>query len=219
MDAPALLTFDIFGTVVDWKTGFEQACAAHGRPLREGELDRIIDAQGELEQASAANFDSYTSIVLKSLVTVLGLPAQSAADVAASVGRFPLFADSREGLQRLLAVAKCAATTNSDLRHGEQVREQLGFPLSDWICAEEVRHYKPSIEVWHRASERLGVPFGPDWWHVSAYADYDLRTAQAAGLTTVMVGRPHQRPGPADITVPNLRALGAMVETLRPRLR
>jgi len=213
MPAPLLLTFDIFGTVLDWKTGLEAACAAHGRPLRPGELDQIVDFQGDLEQEG--EFDLYTSIVIKSLSAVLGFDATQAAEVADGVGRWPLFEDSREGLRRLQALTRCAATTNSDLHHAAQVQESLGFPLSGWICAEEVRHYKPRREMWDSASERMGVPIGPNWWHVSAYADYDLVTAKSLGLTTVLVERPYCRKGPADVTVPDLKALAALVAKLR----
>ena len=212
MPAPLLITFDIFGTVLDWKAGLEAACAARGRPLQPGEFDQIIDLQGELEQGE---FDLYTSIVIKSLVGVLKFDATQAAEVADGIGRWPLFEDSREGLRRLQAVTRCAATTNSDLHHAAQVQDSLGFPLSGWICAEEVKHYKPRRDLWDSASERMGVPVGPAWWHVSAYADYDLATAKELGLTTVLVERPHCRKGPADVTVPDLRALAAVVAKLR----
>jgi len=43
------------------------------------------------------------------------------------------------------------------------------------------------------------MAFGPAWWHVSAYADYDLTTARALGLTTILVRRPHHRPGAPDL--------------------
>src|SRR5438270_7303083 len=103
MDAPLLLTFDIFGTVIDWREGLSRACSDHGRPLLPGEFDRIVDAQGELEQAR--EFDLYTSIVIKSLVSVLGLDATSAAAIADRAGEWPLFPDAREGLRRLMARA------------------------------------------------------------------------------------------------------------------
>ncbi len=212
MERPELLTFDIFGTVLDWRSGLEAACARHGRPLREGELDRIIDAQGELEQER--DFDLYTSIVLKSLVSVLGMDAQSAADVAERAGEWPLFADSRGALRRLQGLAPCAATTNSDRHHGAQVQAQLGFALAGWICAEDVRHYKPRREIWDAAAEKLGVSPGPRWWHVSAYADYDLQTAGALGLTRVLVRRPHRREGPSDVQVADLAELADVVASL-----
>jgi 2-haloalkanoic acid dehalogenase type II len=199
-----LLTFDIFGTVLDWQRGLREAT---GTELAGGDFDALIDRQGELE---AEGFRPYAEIVAQSLVDELGLFEKDAAAIGANAGRWPLFADSPDALRRLRAVARCAAITNSDLAHGAQVQEQLGFALDGWICAEEVRTYKPDPEMWRAASRRLGVPFSRSWWHVSAYADYDHATARSLGLTCVFVRRPHSRPGPSDITVPDLSELAAL---------
>jgi 2-haloacid dehalogenase len=196
---PKLLTFDIFGTVLDWRSG-----------LGEWEFDRIVDVQGELEQQ---RFRPYTEIVAESLVRVRRLDVVTAARIASEVGKSPLFPDSREALRRIRRIAPCAATTNSDRAHGEQVQAQLGFQLDGWICAEEVRAYKPDRRIWEAASRKMGRPFDRSWWHVSAYADYDLRTARELGLTCVFVQRPHSRSGAADVTVPDLTALAEIVET------
>jgi 2-haloacid dehalogenase len=196
---PALLSFDIFGTVVDWRTG-----------LGELDFDRIIDLQGDLEQQ---RFRSYTEILAESLLRVRRLDAVTAARIASEAGNWPLFPDSREALGRIRRVAPCAATTNSDRAHGEGVQAQLGFRLDGWICAEEVRAYKPDRRVWEAASRKMNKPFDRSWWHVSAYADYDLRTARELGLTSVFVQRPHSRLGPADVTVPDLAALADLVES------
>jgi 2-haloacid dehalogenase len=195
---PSLLTFDIFGTVVDWRKG-----------LGERDFERLVDVQGDLEQA---RFRRYAEIVAESLVRVRGLDVVSAARIGAEVGTWPLFPDSRDALRRIQRVAPCVATTNSDRAHGEQMQAQLGFRLAGWICAEEVRAYKPDRRIWEAASRKVGAPFGPAWWHVSAYADYDLRTARELGLTCVFVQRPHSRPGTADVTVPDLAALADLVE-------
>jgi hypothetical protein len=45
--------------------------------------------------------------------------------------------------------------------------------------------------------ERRGIEPGHRWWHVPAYADYDLAVANVLGLTTVFLRRTHSRPGPA----------------------
>ncbi|HWE22294.1 MAG TPA: HAD-IA family hydrolase, partial [Myxococcales bacterium] len=177
---PALLTFDIFGTVLDWRKG-----------IGEADFDRIVDVQGELEQQQ--RFRTYTEIMAESLVRVRRLDVVSAARLASDVGNWPLFPDSREALRRIRRVAPCAATTNSDRAHGEQVQAQLGFHLDGWICAEEVRAYKPDRRIWEAASRKMSRPFDRSWWHVSAYADYDLRTARELGLTCVFVQRPHSR--------------------------
>lgn len=188
----ALMTFDIFGTVVDWRSG-----------LGERDFDALVDRQGELERQQ---FRSYTEIVAQSLIDVRGLNAVEAARLGAEAGKWPLFPDSAEALRRLRAIAPCAAITNSDRMH----RDQLGLALDGWICAEEVRAYKPDVALWREASRRLGVPFSRDWWHVSAYADYDLATARTLGLTCVFVQRAHSRPGPADVVVKDLAELASL---------
>jgi 2-haloalkanoic acid dehalogenase type II len=191
----ALLTFDIFGTVVDWRRGLGLSGEA---------FDRVVDRQGELESEA---FRPYAAIVAQSLVDELDIEPEEAARIGAQAGGWPLYADSAEALRRLRAVAPCAAITNSDRAHGAQVQAQLGFPLEGWICAEDVRTYKPDPEMWRAASRALGVPFSKDWWHVSAYADYDHETARALGLTCVFVRRPHSRAGPADVVVDDLAQL------------
>ena len=195
---PSLLTFDIFGTVLDWRSG-----------VGERDFDRIVDVQGELERG---RFRPYAEIVAESLVRVRRMDAVSAARMGAEAGTWPLFPDSREALRRMKKLARLAATTNSDRAHGEQVQAQLGFRLDAWICAEEARAYKPDRRIWDEVARRLGRPFDRSWWHVSAYADYDLRTARELGLTCVFVERPHSRPGEADLTVPDLAALADRVE-------
>jgi 2-haloalkanoic acid dehalogenase type II len=207
---PALLTFDIFGTVLDWRRGLAESLRALNVELSDDVFDRIVDAQGREEQRA---FRPYTDIVARSLIDVLGVPPEAAHRIGADAGRWPLFADSRESLRALLQLAPCAATTNSDRVHGAQVVEHLGFPLSGWICAEEVGKYKPDAAIWRAASSRCGVTFGPHWWHVSAYADYDLKTAGDLGLTRVFVQRPHSRPGPADHAVRDLGDLVRLVES------
>ena len=199
-----LFTFDIFGTILDWWRGLREDGAA---ALDPGDFDAVIDRQGELESEA---FRPYAEIVAQSLVDELGLPPDQASRIGANAGRWPLFADSAGALQQLRAFAPCAAITNSDLAHAAQVQEQLGFNLDGWICAEEVRTYKPDPEMWRAASRRLGVPFSRNWWHVSAYADYDHTTARSLGLTCVFVRRPHSRPGPSDVTVADLSELAAL---------
>jgi 2-haloalkanoic acid dehalogenase type II len=198
----ALLTFDVFGTILDWRRGLREALGSTA--VSDADFDRILDRQGELEREP---FRPYAEIVSESLVNVLGVEAERADEIAAGAGNWPLFADSAEALRRLRAIAPCVATTNSDLVHGTQVRAQLGFALDGWICAEVVRAYKPDPLIWQAASRALGVPCGRDWWHVSAYADYDLATARSLGLTCVLVKRPHHRAGPADVVVSDLLEL------------
>jgi 2-haloacid dehalogenase len=203
-ERPVLLTFDVFGTVLDWRSGL--------RELDDAAFERCIDLQGELEQRA---YRTYASILEDSLLA-LGVDERRAKQHAAHAGRWPLYPDSAAALRRLQAVAPCAAITNSDRAHGEDVQAQLGFRLSGWICAEDVRAYKPDRRLWEAASARMRVPFGRSWWHVSAYGDYDLKTARQLGLTCVFVRRPHRRAADRDVSVADVAELADRVEASGP---
>jgi 2-haloalkanoic acid dehalogenase type II len=201
------LTFDIFGTVLDWRAGLARDCAAAGRPLAPAEFDQIVDRQAEIE---AGPYLTYSEITRRSLIDVIGLDDAAATRIGASVGHWPLYPDSARALGRLMKHARCVAMTNSDRAHGEQVQGHLGFRLSEWVCAEDVRRYKPDPAFWETVAAR-GIAAPGGWWHVSAYADYDLAAASRFGLTTVFVNRPHARPGPATHAVADLDQLADRV--------
>ena len=203
------MTFDIFGTVLDWETGLAEACRAAGRPLRAGEFDRIIDVQGRLEQG---DFLDYVTVTQRSLVDVLGLGEDQAREIGAAAGRWPLYPDAPV-LRSLMLSAPCAAMTNSDQGHGEDVQAALGFRLSAWLCAEDVGAYKPDRRFWQAMAELRDVQPSSEWWHVSAYGDYDLAAATELGLTTVFVGRRHSRPSPSTHVVDDLRGLLAVLSS------
>jgi 2-haloalkanoic acid dehalogenase type II len=201
---PTLLTFDIFGTVVDWRRGLREALWRKGVQLDDALFERILADQ---EKRERERFEPYRDITARSLEQAARLSAAKADEIAAGIGSWPLYPDSAAALGRLLARYRCVATTNSDRLHRREIEEQLGVRMSAWICAEDLRLYKPDERFWRHVAERLDQPLSAAWWHVSAYADYDLEPARRLGLTTVFVARPHARPGVADHRVTDLSEL------------
>lgn len=208
---PLLITFDIFGTVLDWRTGMQVAVSEAGLSLSDRQFDQVVDRQAKLEQE---RFLPYSEITALSLIEVLGMPQDKARSIGNEVGLWPLYPDSRVALSHLMRLTECGATTNSDLAHGEQVQRQLGFKLTHWLCAEDIKAYKPSRKMWEEMSRKTGMGFNKSWWHVSAYADYDIEMARELGLTTVFIDRPHSRKAPADYQLPNLLALSSLLGAL-----
>src|SRR5262245_58019956 len=97
---PRVLSFDIFGTVVDWRRGLLAALASHGAATDESIFDRLIDAQAEDE---GREYRSYREVTARSLEAVAGLPRAAADEIAAGLGGWPLHADSAEAMRRLSA--------------------------------------------------------------------------------------------------------------------
>lgn len=208
---PRFFTFDVFGTVLDWQAGIGNAIQTAGHSFTSGyDMDRVIDFQGNEERT---DFRDYRTITKNSLLRSFDISESFAENVGANAGKWPLFADSREGLKALMEVAPCVAMTNSDCIHGEQIQTQLGYKLNRWICAEETRVYKPDPAFWSIVARASRVTFDRSWWHVSAYSDYDLEVARELGLTCVFVRRPHSRPGFHHIEVPDLLSLARLVRT------
>src|SRR5689334_8078808 len=110
--------FDIFGTVLNWYDGLRVDVASTGMELTPEQFDRVVDFQGSEERRG---YRSYTEITKDSLIRVLELSPDAADRIAREVGEWPLFPDSIAGLKALMAIAPCAAITNSDREHGRQV--------------------------------------------------------------------------------------------------
>jgi len=209
---PRLLTFDLFGTVVDWRAGL---AVALGLPLDDAAFERVIDFQARDEQEA---FRPYAEIVARSLTSVLDVAPSQARAIGERAGEWPVFADAPGAFARLRALAPCGATTNSDAAHRPAIEQQLGLSLEPWICAGEVGAYKPDVRIWEAAARATGLAFGPAWWHVSAYADYDLATARRLGLTTILVRRPHHRPGTPDLVDRAFDDVAALARALEHEL-
>ncbi len=217
-----VLTFDTYGTLIDWEAGIlaalDPVLAAHGvRADDEALLERYGRHEAELE---AGPYLPYREVLGRALVAIgadLGFEP-TAAEVAAfsgSVGEWPAFADSAEALARLHARFRLAVITNCDDDLFALSEQRLGLRF-DWvITAQQARSYKPSAGNFELAFATLGVP-RERILHVAQSLYHDHVTAKALGMTTVWIDRRGGRGGsgatpPAsatpDLIVPDMRSL------------
>jgi 2-haloacid dehalogenase len=224
---PEVLSFDCFGTLVDWESGILAAL----QPWRQrsgvtASDDDLLERFAALEPAAEAGpYKRYREIlagVLDGLGAEAGVTptAVEREAFASSVPDWPLFPDTAEGLRALKARYKLAVITNCDTDlFTETARD---FPITfDWIItAEQVQGYKPSLNNFHRAFERIGVP-RERMLHVAQSLFHDVAPARELGLTTVWVNRRQGKPGAGatapsdavpDYEVPDLASLVALLE-------
>lgn len=224
-----VLTFDCYGTLIDWETGIWQSL----QPILEHHRVSITSEQalewyGELEaQAEGGPYQDYKTIlktVLKGFGFRLGFDPSPAEleQFSQSVKEWPAFPDSAPALQSLKKKYKLAIISNvdDDLFEFSARRLQVAF---DWvITAQQVKSYKPSLNNFRFAFEKIGVPTD-EILHVAQSLFHDIAPANALGVSTVWVNRRHNKPGfgatpPAqakpDLEVPDLRSLAAMIGLL-----
>jgi 2-haloacid dehalogenase len=218
----AVLTFDCYGTLIDWEAGIAEAVRpvlqAHGLAVPD---ERVLELYAELEAAAEAGpYRAYAEVlaaVMRGLGQRVGFAPTLAeeARLAASIGEWPAFPDTPAALAALRRRFKLAIVSNVDDALFAASAKRLGVDF-DWVVtAQQARSYKPSAAIFRVALERIGVPT-ERLVHVAQSLFHDHVPAKQLGLDTVWVNRRRGRPGfgatpPAaaqpDLEVPDLATL------------
>jgi putative hydrolase of the HAD superfamily len=221
------LSFDCYGTLIDWEAGIcavlEPWARLAGLGLSGEELLAVYaghEARIEAEQPAAL----YPDVLAASFVAVgaeLGaavLP-DDARRLAASVPDWPAFPDSHDALTSLAARYKLVILSNVDRTSFAGSNARLGVTFDAVVTAQDVGSYKPSprnFEALLARTEQLGVRPG-GLLHVAQSLFHDHVQAKAFGLPTVWINRRRDRPGwgatpePAAAVVPDWE-FGSMAE-------
>jgi 2-haloacid dehalogenase len=195
-----VLTFDCYGTLIDWETGILQALRAI-RPDGWDVSDEVLLERFAAHEAAAESGDyiPYREVLRR---TVHGIAGELGPDVstsdadrfARSVADWPPFLDSPGALRRLAARYRLGVLTNCDEDLFEASRRRLGVRF-DWvITAERVRSYKPRTKHFEVALAEIPVP-PSGILHVAQSLYHDHVPAQAMGLATAWIDRRAGRAG------------------------
>ena len=211
VDAFDALTFDCYGTLIDWETGLLAGLHAVLDPRGIQAADEVIletyaGFEADAEAGPYLRYRDVLGVGLRGVCASLGVEPTEAeiATFGGSVADWPAFADSAAALGRLKARYRLGVITNCDDDLFAASNRRLGVDF-DWvITAEQARGYKPRIANFELAFERIDVP-RERILHVAQSLFHDHVPAKALGMTTVWIDRRHDRPGsgatpPADAT-------------------
>lgn len=195
------LTFDCYGTLIDWETGILNALrpifARHGVAAPDVEiLQEYVRLEAQLEAGAYRRYREVLRGVVAGMGPVFGFaPTEEDQDaLPASVGSWPPFPDTVEALRRLRERYRLVILSNIDDALFAATRERLGIDFAEVITAEQVGSYKPHPAHFHAALARLGV--GPERvLHVAQSLYHDHAPARALGFSTVWVNRPSRLAG------------------------
>jgi 2-haloalkanoic acid dehalogenase type II len=189
------VSFDCYGTLVDWKTGILRSLR-EATGLAEGEeaaslFRRYLVEEQRLERGPYRRYREVMAEALLRASRAHGLPLSpsEAAALPESVPTWPTFPDTNAALDRLSARGiRWAVLSNMDDDLLEQTLVEHGLHPTLVVSAEQVRAYKPALAHWVRFLRRSGVRTDRVW-HASGGYEYDIPPAAALGLTTVYVAR------------------------------
>jgi 2-haloacid dehalogenase len=195
------LAFDVFGTVVDWRSSIVRELEDFGRThgvqadwaaladnWRAGyapAMDRV--RRGELPWT---RIDDLHRDILDDLLDEAGITAagDDIDHLNRAWHRLDPWPDTVAGLTRLKKQFLITTLSNGNVSLLTNMAKRAGLPWDCVISAELFRHYKPDPQAYLGCADLLDVPPG-DMMLVAAHPS-DLRAARQAGLMTAYVERP-----------------------------
>jgi 2-haloacid dehalogenase len=225
-----VLTFDCYGTLIDWESGLLAAL----RDALPGVADVVDDAVLETyarheAEAEKPPYRSYREVLAAGVRGVaddleLEVAETAVSRFSESVRDWPAFPDSAAALASLHERFRLGVITNCDRDLFAASSERLGVTF-DWVVtAEDARAYKPALTGFELVFAAIPVP-RERILHVAQSLFHDHVPAKQLGLTTVWIDRRHDRPGsgatpPAEATpdaaYPSMEAFANAVSAPRP---
>ena len=209
------LTFDTFGTVVDWRSSIIREFNGFGAQ-RGVEIDwaRFVDDWKtaykpgmDAVRTGAAPWTTVDGIYRAKLDELLEryelrqVTNEERDHLTRAWHRLDPWPDAVDGLARLKRRYVISPLSNGDVACLANMAKRAGLPWDVILCAELFRHYKPDAEVYLGAIQLLGCK--PHEVMMVAAHNYDLRAARSYGMRTAFVARPREY-GPGQTT--DLRA-------------
>lgn len=189
-----VVTFDCYGTLVDWEEGISSAfvreAAEDGIVL---DRARVLAAYHELEpEIEASGYRPYREILAATAVRVaqrLGWPltVDRARFLPESLARWKPFPDTNPALERLVRVGyRLGILSNVDDDLLVATRRHLGVLFDVVVTAQQVRSYKPAHGHFEEARRRIG---DARWLHAAQSFFHDVVPARALGIPVAWINR------------------------------
>ena len=201
LDGFTTLTFDCYGTLIDWETGIWDALQPLIAPARREDLTRhvvlgeyaIVEAEVEA-RAPGLPYSTLLEAVHRRLAERLELVSTPAMDraFAASIAHWPAFADTADALRRLARRFRLVILSNVDRAGFAASARKLGVRFDAIYTAEDIGSYKPDRRNFAFMLERLERDWGvgrDEILHVAQSLYHDHVPAGEFGLTRAWIDR------------------------------
>lgn len=189
------LTFDCYGTLIDWENGILRAVRRAFEPFHiEPSASEILEAYADVESTiEGGAYQKYRNVLAQCAAGLcrrfaVPLRDEEPAFLTSSLQEWAPFPDTVPALNLLRQHFKLAVISNIDRDLFEASNQKLGEPFSWIITADEVGSYKPSPRNFEYALARIGHP-KEEMLHVAQSLYHDHAPASALGIASVWINR------------------------------
>ena len=199
------LTFDCYGTLIDWETGMiEGLKPLTSRTNYDLSRDEILEAHARHEsfqqlQTPSLRYRNLLPVVFRRLAEEWGVSVSwdECVNYGASVKNWPAFSDSAEALQYLKKHYKLVILSNVDNESFAASNEKLQVCFDAVYTAEDAGSYKPSdrnFDYMLQKLETIGVG-KQEVLHTAESMFHDHGPADRHGLASCWIYRRHDQQG------------------------
>jgi 2-haloalkanoic acid dehalogenase type II len=194
-----IITFDCYGTLIDWETGISAAIsAAAGQAGVTLDRDAVLRTYHEVEPSiQAAEYVPYRDVLTMSAMAVgerlnWRVDQVRAGFLADSLSGWPPFVDTNAALEQLKRAGyKLGILSNVDEDLLAATLKSLSVEFDFVVTAEQVRSYKPATGHFERAREIVGAS---SWLHAAQSWFHDVVPAYELGIPVAWVNRTREPP-------------------------
>jgi 2-haloacid dehalogenase/putative hydrolase of the HAD superfamily len=191
------VTFDVYGTLIDWETGIYDAFAAEAaKDGVEIDRDQLIPLFHEVSQGiEAGSYELYAEVLRRTVVKVakkLGWQMEPARArfLPESIPRWQPFRETNAQLTKFAKKYNLGLISNIDDKLLGQTRRHLQPDFDLVVTAQQVRSYKPDPAHFVEFARRIGGKRG--WVHVAASHHHDVAPCVKQRIPVVWVNRHKQ---------------------------
>jgi 2-haloacid dehalogenase/putative hydrolase of the HAD superfamily len=211
------VTFDVYGTLIDWETGVYEAFEAEAArtdfklPDKNSLIELFMKHQAEIKSGS---YELYAEVLRRIALKVAediewDLEPSRTNFLPDSVIRWKPFREANAALDRIAKKYQVGLVVNIDDKLLVASRRHIRSDFDIVVTAQQVRSYKPEAAHFTETARRIGGKKG--WIHVGSDYYYDVAPSLKAKLPTVWVNRKKEKLEPKakkpDLEVKNLREL------------
>lgn len=207
------LGFDVFGTVVDWRSGVARAAqpfleryrigidpsafADEWRALYQPAMQKVRSGERPWVRLDLLQRENLETVLARHGADFGAIPNAALDDLNRAWERLDPWPDVIEGLTRLKRKFPIGPLSNSHIAGMLRLARFGGLPWDAIVGAEIAKSYKPQPQTYLKSAEAVGL--APHDMVLVAAHNSDLQAARACGLRTAFVRRPHEH-GPEQTT-------------------
>jgi len=222
MTAAEVITFDCYGTLIDWEKGIRNAF--HNAILKTGGDPGLESKASEAYEEEERRVEKekphilYRDVLSKTSLAVArkigwNLPEAESTFLARELPNWTPFPDTNPSLAKLARKHTLGILSNVDNYLLSRTVRRFTSPFEIMVTAENVRSYKPAFGHFEEARRIIG---DRSWVHVAGSQYHDIEPAVKLGIKAVWVNRKNAGPtrNYSEKQVPEVKDLNELVNRL-----